>query len=164
MFERFGNLPLHVLVLHLAVLLLPVSALCAIDFALMPRWRWLLRWPTLLLGLGSLVVAFVTVQSGKAFVAAVPELAQLVQVHKQRGSLLLWFCVVFAVVAVAAFLLLGGPSALASGKGAKATKSRPLELALSAAVVVVGVVVIIQTIRTGDAGARAAWDGRLPAK
>jgi hypothetical protein len=31
-------------------------------------------------------------------------------------------------------------------------------------VVVVGVLVIIQTVRTGDAGARAAWEGRLPTK
>jgi hypothetical protein len=164
MFERFGDLPLHVLVLHAAVVGLPLSALTAIAFAVLPKWRWLLRWPTLLLGLASLVIAFVTVQSGKAFVSAVPELAQLVQVHKQRGTLLLWFCLVFAVVAVLAFLVLSGPSLLASGWGAKATRSRQLELVVSAAVVVVGVLVIIQTVRTGDAGARAAWDGRLPTK
>ncbi len=60
-----------------------------------------------------------------------------------------------------AFLLLGGPSALASGKGAKATKSQPLELVTSAAVVVIGVLVIYQTIRTGDSGAKAVWDGQL---
>jgi hypothetical protein len=164
MFERFGDLPLHVLVIHLAVVLLPVSALTAIVFAVVPKWRWLLRWPTLLLGLGALVVAYVAKKSGDAFVAAVPELEQLVKVHKDRGGVLLVYCIVFAVVAIAAFLLLGGPSSLGSGKGAKATRSRPLELVVSAAVVVVGVVVIWQTIRTGDAGAKAVWDGRLPAK
>jgi hypothetical protein len=88
----------------------------------------------------------------------------LVKVHEDRGNLLFIFCIVFAVVAVAAFLLLTGPSALASGKGAKAMKSRPLELLVSAAVVVIGVVVIYQTIRTGDAGAKAVWSGQLPAK
>jgi lysozyme family protein len=63
-----------------------------------------------------------------------------------------------------AFLWLTGPSALASGRGAKATKSRPLELVLSAAVVVIGVLMIWQTVRTGDAGARAVWTGQLPPK
>lgn len=164
MFERFGDLPLHVLVIHVTVLVLPVGALTAIVFALVPKWRWLLRWPTLLLGLGSLVCAFVARQSGLAFVAAVPELEQLVKVHRARGNLLFWFCVIFAVVVVVAFLLLSGPTALASGKGSRQAKSRPLELLVSAAVVVIGVVVIYQTVRTGDAGAKAVWDGRLPAK
>jgi hypothetical protein len=164
MFERFGDLPLHVLVIHVTVLVLPVGALTAIVFAVVPKWRWLLRWPTLLLGLGSLVCAFVAKKSGEAFVAAVPQLEPLVKVHRERGNLLFWFVLVFAVVAVAAFLLLAGPTALASGKGAKETKSRPLELLVSAAVVVIGVVVIYQTIRTGDAGAKAVWTGQLPAK
>jgi predicted membrane protein DUF2231 len=164
MFERFGDLPLHVLVIHVTVLVLPVGALTAIVFALVPKWRWLLRWPTLVMGLGSLVCAFVSKESGEAFVKAVPQLDPLVKVHEDRGDLLFIFCIVFAAFAVAAFLLLTGPSALASGKGAKATKSRPLELVVSAAVVVIGVVVIYQTIRTGDAGAKAVWTGQLPAK
>jgi hypothetical protein len=29
---------------------------------------------------------------------------------------------------------------------------------------VIGLVVIYQTIRTGDAGAKAVWNGQLPAK
>jgi hypothetical protein len=164
MFERFGDLPLHVLVIHLTVLVLPVAALTAIVYALVPKWRWLLRWPTLVLGVGALVCAYVAKESGEAFVAAVPQLQPLVKVHQDRGDLLFWFVLVFALVAVAAFLLLTGPSALASGKGAKATKSRPLELVMSAAIVVIGVIVIVQTIRTGDAGAKAVWTGQLPPK
>jgi hypothetical protein len=162
MFERFGDLPLHVLVIHLVVVVLPVSALTAIVFAVVPKWRWFLRWPALLLGLAALVCSFVAKKSGDAFVAAIPPLEQLVRDHRSRGNLLLWFCLAFAVLVVVAFLLLSGPSALASGKGAKATKSRPLELVVTAAVVVLGVVVIWQTIRTGDAGARAVWRGQLP--
>ena len=164
MFERFGDLPLHVLVIHLAVVVLPVAALTAIVFALVPKWRWFLRWPALVLGVGALVCAFVAKKSGEAFVAAVPTLQKPVELHEQRGNLLFWYCLIFAVVAVAAFLLLGGRSALASGKGEKATTSRPLELVTQAAVVVIAVLVLWQTIRTGDAGAKAVWDGQLPAK
>jgi hypothetical protein len=164
MFERFGDLPLHVLVIHAAVLVLPVTALVAIVFALVPKWRWLLRWPTLLLGIASLVLAYVARESGEAFVAAIPDLQKLVDLHEERGKLLFWFVLIFLAVAIAAFLLLGGPSQLASGKGAKATKSKPLELVVSAAVVVISVLVIWQTIRTGDSGAKAVWTGQLPPK
>jgi len=164
MFEHFGSLPLHVLVIHLAVVVLPVAALTAIAFAVLPKWRWLLRWPALVLGIGALICAFVAKKSGDAFVSAIPALAQLVKIHRSRGNLLLWIVLVFAVLVVVAFLMLSGPTALASGKGAKATKSRPLELAITAAVVVLAVVVIYQTIRTGDAGARAVWGSTLSKK
>jgi hypothetical protein len=156
MFERFGDLPLHVLVIHLTVVLLPVAALTGIVFALVPRWRGVLRWPALILGVGTVVCAFVAKESGEAFVNAVPTLEKAVELHAKRGDLLFWYCLIFAVVAVAAFLLLAGV------KGDKATTSRPLELLTQAAVVVIGVLVIWQTIRTGDAGAKAVWQGQLP--
>jgi hypothetical protein len=159
MFERFGNLPLHVLVIHLAVVVLPVSALTAIAFAAVPKWRMFLRWPALVLGVGALVCAFVAKKSGDAFVAALPQLRQLVQVHRSRGNLLLWFALAFAVLVVAAFLLFN-----ASTRGTGTSSRRPLELVVSAAVVVMAVVLIYQTIRTGDAGARAVWGGTLPKK
>jgi hypothetical protein len=164
MFERFGDLPLHVLVIHLAVVLLPVSALTGIVFALVPKWRWLLRWPVLLLGLGSALVAWVAKESGEAFEDAIPPLQPVVALHQERGELLVWFTLIFAVVTILAFLWLSGPSALASRRGARTPRSRPLELVVSAAVVVVGVLVIVQTIRTGDAGATAVWTGQLPPK
>jgi hypothetical protein len=164
MFERFGDLPLHVLVVHLAVVVLPVAALTGIVFALVPRWRWFLRWPALLLGVGTLVCAYVAKKSGEAFETAVPTLTKVVAVHAGRANLLFWYCVIFAVISIAAYFLLGGRTALASGKGSRETISRPLEIVTQAAVVVIAVLVLYQTIRTGDAGARAVWEGQLPAK
>ena len=162
MFERFGDLPLHVLVIHAAVVLLPAAALAAIVFAVVPKWRWLLRWPVLLLGLGSLAVAFAARQSGKAFVSAKPELGQLVREHENRGDLLFYYSIAFAVICILAFLLLTGPSPLASGRGAKTGTMRPLELVVSGALVVMSVLIVWQTVRTGDAGARAVWGGTFP--
>ncbi|HZX02397.1 DUF2231 domain-containing protein [Kribbella sp.] len=159
MFERFGNLPLHVLVIHLAVVVLPVSALTAMAFVAVPKWRRLLRWPALVLGVGALICAFVAKKSGDAFVAALPQLRQLVAVHRSRGNLLLWLVLAFTILVVAAFLLL--PT---TGKGVVALNSRPLQLLVTAAVVVMAVVVIYQTIITGDAGAKAVWGSILPNK
>jgi hypothetical protein len=106
----------------------------------------------------------VAILSGNAFLTAVPQLEQLINLHRARGILLFWYSLAFMVLTILAFLWLAGPSPLASGKGAKATKSRPLELVLSTAVVVMGVLVIWQTVRTGDAGAKAVWSGLLPTK
>ncbi|MGW6279499.1 DUF2231 domain-containing protein [Kribbella sp. NPDC055071] len=158
MFERFGDLPLHVLVIHLTVVLLPAAALTLIAFAVVPRWRRVLRWPALVLGVGTVVCAFVAKESGEAFVNAVPTLQKAVELHEKRGNLLFWYCLIFTVVAVVAFLLLAGV------KGDQATKIRPLEVVTQVAVVVIAVLVIWQTVRTGDAGAKAVWTGQLPPK
>jgi len=164
MFERFGDLPLHVLVIHAAVVLLPTAALAAIAFAVLPKWRWLLRWPVVLLGLASAAVAFVARQSGLAFVQAVPDLAQIVREHEERGKLLFWFSLGFAAACVLAALLLPGPSALASGRGAKEGGSAVLNGLVSVALIGISLVLVWQTYRTGSAGATAVWDGQLPPK
>ena len=43
---EIAGLPLHPLVVHAAVVLIPLTALLAVAFAVLPRWRWLVRWPT----------------------------------------------------------------------------------------------------------------------
>jgi uncharacterized membrane protein len=160
-FKSFGDLPLHVLVIHAVVVVLPVAGLVAIVFVLVPKWRWLLRWPTVILGVGSFVLAFVAKQSGLAFLKARPALQQLVLEHEKRGNLLFWYALIFAVITIVAALLLPGPSALASGRGAKTGGMRPLEIVVGAGVVAMSALLVWQTIRTGDAGARAVWTGTL---
>jgi hypothetical protein len=41
----FAGLPLHPLVVHAAVVLTPLAALLVVGSAVLPRWRWLTRWP-----------------------------------------------------------------------------------------------------------------------
>jgi hypothetical protein len=53
---------------------------------------------------------------------------------------------------------LGGPTALASGTGAReGLASRPLQYRISAVVVLGALLVIVQVVRSGDAGSRALW-------
>ena len=67
MFGEFRGLPLHVLVVHAAVIFVPLAALCAVLFVALPRWRYLLRWPLVALTVISLVNVLVAVQSGLTF-------------------------------------------------------------------------------------------------
>jgi glucan phosphoethanolaminetransferase (alkaline phosphatase superfamily) len=164
MFERFQDLPLHVLVIHVVVAMLPLAALAAILFAVLPKWRWLLRLPVVVLGLGAVAVTYVARESGQAFVAAVPDLAQIVKEHEEHGDLLFWYSLAFAAVCVLAVLLLPGPSALASGRFAREGGNRVLNGLVSVVVIAISVLLVWQTYRTGDSGAKAVWDGQLPPK
>jgi hypothetical protein len=158
-FEEFFGLPLHVLVIHLAVVVVPATASLALAFAVVGRWRWLLRWPLAIASVGSLAVVGVAVLSGRAFRDARPELAEVVAKHAQAGTRLLWFMVAFTAIALLAVIALGGQSALASGRGTRRGLRPPLEVIIAGLLAVVSGACIYQVIRTGDLGARAVWGG-----
>lgn len=155
---EISGLPLHPLVVHAAVVLIPATALATILFAVLPSWRWLSRWPT---AAGSVVcvgIAFLATQSGESLEEQ-RGLAEAVRVHSHRGALLADFTILLAVVVLAASVMLPGPSGLASGKGAMARRVAYADRILPVLLIVVAVVVLVQTVLTGDAGARAVWAG-----
>ncbi|GAB3415495.1 DUF2231 domain-containing protein [Flindersiella endophytica] len=157
MFDTITGLPVHALIVHAAVVFLPLTVLTALAFALVPAWRWVVRWPLLVGAVISLGSAFVARESGqelfKNFGDAPPE---SIVTHADRGLLLFWFVLVFFVVAVAAVFLLGGKTRIAGGKDREGV-AKPLQLVIVVLLVVASVGTGYQTIMTGDAGARAVW-------
>jgi uncharacterized membrane protein len=143
---ELGGLPLHPLVIHAAVVFGPLAALCALGYALLDRWRERLRWPTLVLALvatGAIVAAFVT---GRSLLETRPELGTkpLVQTHEARAELLLWVGLAFGAVAtVSAWLH---------------TREGVIRVVLRLALAVAALAVLVQVVRTGDAGSRAVWE------
>jgi hypothetical protein len=99
-----------------------------------------------LVATGSVVAAYLT---GNSFLESRPELGQkpLVQTHEERAELLLWLTLGFGVVAVVA-------AWLHARTGAPGTVVRVV-LGIAAAAV------LVQVVRTGDAGARAVWEAVL---
>jgi hypothetical protein len=94
--------------------------------------------------------------SGNALLDQRPELGPLVEVHQDRGAILMWLSLTFVVDAALAAWALGGPSPLTSGRGAQESRG-------AVGVVAVGllaggaVAMVVMTVLTGDAGARAVW-------
>jgi hypothetical protein len=155
----FNGLPLHPLVVHAVVVLVPLTVLAAIVFAVLPKLRWLLRWPLAAGAVVSLVTTFVARQSGLKLQVAFANLP-LVKIHRNLANVLVLLVVVFVIVALIAVVTLGGTSQLASGALARtAVGGRTVQIAIAAVLVVVSVIVAIQVARVGDAGARAAWSG-----
>ena len=60
---ELNGVPLHPLVIHAVVVFVPLAALAAVLMA-WPRWRWLARWPALLLTLGATAACYVATVSG----------------------------------------------------------------------------------------------------
>jgi hypothetical protein len=159
---ELNGLPLHPLVVHAAVILGPVTALTAIAFAVLPRWRWLIRWPMVALAVATAGAVFVSKLAGEAllderFSNATGALADQLELHEDRGTLLLWVALAFLVIAVVAALTVGGPSALASGAGARDSRGTAVTAGVLVLVVVGALALLVMTVLTGDAGSRAVW-------
>ena len=160
---EIGGLPLHALVVHATVVLIPLSALLVIAFAVLPGWRWLTRWPTALASVGVVVLALLSTQSGEALLEArpflldSPPLAEQLETHQERGELLFQLSIPFAVLVLAGAWALPGTSALASGRGAQASRLSVADKVLPVVLVLSAVGIIVLTVLTGDAGARAVW-------
>jgi len=158
---EINGIPLHPLVVHAAVVLTPLAVLFGIAFAVRPSWRYLLRWPTALLAVAACGDLWIAKFSGQWFRDDLLEQKRITQAlidtHQARGTFLAWVSIAFLVLVVLGFWKLGGPSGFRSGRGAKAMGERWLELVLPTSIVVVGLVVLVWTILTGDAGARAVW-------
>ena len=143
--ETIFGLPLHPLVVHATVVIVPLAAIVLGLSLVVPRFR---RWAGVLpLGLtaASVVLAPLSTSTGEGLEHMVGE-TRLVQQHAQLGEMLVWWCVGMFVVAGADWWL---------------RRSRRLGGAALTAIAVAGVVVslgtIVQTVLIGHSGAKAAW-------
>lgn len=154
---EFMGLPLHPLVVHAAVVFVPLAALLVIVFAVLPKHRWATRWPAFLLTLVSLVTVWVARISGKSLKDELPGIEQVIATHEDRGELLSLLMIGFTVLVAVGAWSLGGPSALASGRGARDGGVAVLDKVMPAVLVVAALVVLVLVVMTGDAGTRVVY-------
>jgi hypothetical protein len=154
----FAGLPLHILLVHVIVVLGPLTALAVLLHAYWPSARRRLGVVTPLGGLVILVLTPITQQAGEALqlrVGTTPQLAT----HIERGETLLPWSIALFVVALAEwawwrFAVNGAiadritPALRWGGSGV---------LWVAAAVASVGF--IVDVVMIGDAGSRAVWGG-----
>lgn len=148
MFDTAFGLPVHALIVHAVVVLVPLSALGVIAVAARPVWRWSFGW---------LVVAFVAVatvlvpiatNSGEALQERIGD-TPAIKSHAEMGNQLLWFMVPMLVLAVAVV-------ALERNRPPRSPQPRLL-LVISLVAVIAALGVGVQTVRIGHSGATAVW-------
>ena len=151
-----NGLPLHPLVVHAVVVFVPLGALSAILFAVVPRWRWLLRWPTLVLAVGAVVVTRVAVLSGTNLKSARHFSGPLVDRHVMWGHRLEYAVWGFAVVAVVACWVLPYAVPLV-GREDRESPMASLTTVVTVLLPLAAAVVLAFAMITGDAGAQTVW-------
>lgn len=148
--ETVLGLPLHPLVVHATVVLVPLTALLVVLTAVSPRLR---AWagPLPLVGaVISTILAPISTSTGESLEHSLGE-SKLIEEHAELGDMLVWWCIPLAVVAVAAYLL------RRSGR----TPGKWFDWAIAAVGVVVAVGTLVQVVLVGHSGAQAVWSGRV---
>jgi hypothetical protein len=170
-FEEIGGLPLHPLLIHAAVVFIPLLTITAIAYAFVPFVRPHLRWVLVALSLIAPGTALFAKLSGDAFFDRGVERQQItegfipvIEEHQSFGTTTGWWTYLLAALTLALAYLVA-PRAAAAGATLTATgpawRSSPvLRWILTALVTVVGVISVYYVYRTGDSGARAVWEGR----
>jgi hypothetical protein len=155
---EFNGLPLHPLVVHVVVVFAPLAGIGAILYAVVPRWRWWLRWPLVACAVIAAAAGIVAVQSGQDLEASrhlqtLPELAT----HSARGRFLRWVLLAFLVPTALAAWQLRGPSPVTSTGGTRDGRTGVLAWAIQVLLVAGAVTVLVCVFLTGDSGSRSVW-------
>jgi hypothetical protein len=145
-----AGLPAHILMIHAAVVLGPLSALGALAYVGLPRFRDQLRWPVLALtviAVGAIWAAYLTGVNffeSDRFANVSGELHENIETHEHYAMTLRWIASGFGIVTVAATYFFH------SREGAA-------RIVLNALVALSAVGTLVWVLLTGDAGSRAVW-------
>jgi drug/metabolite transporter (DMT)-like permease len=153
-----NGIPLHPLVVHAAVVLVPLAALFATAYAVLPRRRWQTRTPAIVLALVGAVSVWLASMTGDNLKSRLHENTAIIHTHEMwAGRLQASMWVLAALTAVAWWSLPHhSPLPDKDHREGVTTLAKPLVILLPVAAFAVLVLVVL----TGDAGARAVWGGQ----
>lgn len=162
----YSGLPAHPLIIHVPVVLIPLSVLGAL--ACVARPGWFDRYGVLLC-LCSIVAMssiFLAMQAGSALEGAItlnPTQSQLIHQHSSAAHILAVGFVLFTACLILTFSAHRISGGMPTGLGIADTilGSRAIYLALRVALVVLALFSAYYVYRVGDLGAKAVWAGRL---
>jgi uncharacterized membrane protein len=146
--EVFG-IPLHPLVVHAAVVFVPLAALATVVFAAVPRWRRTYGWLVVATSAIALITVPLATQTGKRLLEmrefGGPVLEKVLE-HEEMGDRVIW------AVAPMFLLNLGAMLLLRAGR-----PSRDVTI-VAVLAVVAAVASLVLVVLTGHLGSMAVWN------
>jgi hypothetical protein len=162
-----SGLPAHALIVHATVVLVPLAALLLVLTAVWPRVRRALGPLPALASAGALILVPITTSTGEKLRDKLGVENPLIARHEALGEELLpWVAGMFAAALLLLFVHGWRPTAWtmpvpAEAGSASATRTLPraLTAVVSLIVIALAVIVIVEVVRIGHAGAEAVWQG-----
>jgi uncharacterized membrane protein len=162
MFDLINGIPVHPLVVHAVVVLLPLAIAGTILIAVVPRWRTPYGPLVVAIALVATVLVPVATSSGEELEKRVGDPGR----HAALGDQLIWFAIPLLVL-VTALVLLQRSRDRSTRAHAEATGSvrrspgKGVVLAVAVLAVVAAAASGVQVYRVGDSGAKAVWSDQV---
>lgn len=151
--DLINGIPVHPLVVHVAVVFVPLAALGVIVMAFAPKFSRRFGW---LVSLAALVAAgssFLAKEAGEQLAARIGEPGFN---HAELGDVVPVLATLLLIVTAGLWLM----DRRADRDGA--TARRGLRIAVAVAAVLVALVNLVWIYRVGDSGAKSVWSGEVP--
>jgi hypothetical protein len=148
-FDTVNGLPVHALIVHAVVVLLPLMAVITPLVAWRPTWRAQAALPVLIADAAVFVLSFVAKESGEKLQSRLSQAAgqEVAEEHAELGDLLPLFAFGLLVAALIVYL--------AHRKGGVLV---PTAIVVA---VVAGIAAIVFTVIVGHSGAEAVWKDEI---
>jgi hypothetical protein len=165
-FEEVLGIPAHPLILHAAVVFIPLQVLSALAYGFVPAWRRYIAWAVASLIVIAPAAALLAKLSGDAFRARLVNRkevssAALVQIdiHRSYGTMTVYFTAGLSVLMLLMLLAdrVATKATTVSGVIIQPNGSMVLGVVLTAAVVAGAAVTGYYVFKTGDTGAHVVW-------
>ena len=144
----FG-LPTHILLIHVAVVGIPLACLVVIAVAARPAWRrryglWAAVLAVLVTGL-----TYLTELAGQRLFNGAPYLQKIAAQHKSLGQTLVYFVGGMALLMVI----------LVVADRAGYSEHHAVMVTITALTIAASAVTLVRVVQVGESGARAVWGG-----
>jgi uncharacterized membrane protein len=159
--NTISGIPLHPLVVHIPVVLIPLAFVGAILALFVPKWRgWCLPL-TAVFATVSLVGVQLAIQSGEGLEEILDEESAAIERHSQLAEQARPMVLVFVVFAIAAaviwWFIRREPAEDGGAGSARAATLRKLVVPVCALSVLTGALATVWVYRTGHSGAESVW-------
>lgn len=157
-FTVFG-LPAHPLVVHAAVVLVPLSALAFICTAWRREWRDMYLLPVSLMASAGAVAAFIAKETGESLEDAVKETGKRLGEHPEQGDIAFIVTVLFGLCTVGSYLVLRFGPAVRRRVGLEDRLQLPVSDATAAYLVTLpfAIAATVYVVIAGHSGAELVW-------
>jgi hypothetical protein len=165
-FNTILGIPAHPLLIHFAVVFIPLLVVGAIVYAAWPPFHSRITWAVLLLAIVAPFAGLFAKLSGQDFKARLIRekltsskgLAQIA-VHNSYGNHTFWWTLALGILTLVllAYYWQAGRGVTTEGSGAGSWTA--VRIGSTVVMLVVGAIVGYYVFRTGDTGAHIAWQG-----
>lgn len=166
MTDTFGNIPSHPLVVHVPIVLVPLSLLATLLMVVSPALRRRLASVVIVVLAIASVATIFAAQSGRdleeKYIDAGRTIPDLLKSHAEMGNRLQYLVVLYLILTIAWVVRARRSGPTTRDDGSLSRRPQVVSAVVVLLAILAGATATVSTLRTGHTGARSVWEQIAP--